>query len=745
MRSLRLTALQLRRLFSDSPLVRAAVVAVALVPLLYGALYLWAFWDPYGNLDKIPVALVNLDRPVTVDGERLDAGADLVAKLVDARTFGFDRVTSKQAADGVASGRYYLSLTIPEEFSANLASANSENPRRARLKLVAHESENMIASMVAERAFAEVRSAAAQSASKRYLDKIFVGFSDAHGGFTDAAVGAKDLASGLSEARTGATRLADGAASAADGAASLAQGLDALSDGASEADAGAETLANGTASLAEGLGAARTGAAQVAGGATKLDGGATALADSLGTISEGAKALSSSAEGLSAGAAGLDDGVVAALDSVGNARDAARQVSTGAAGLDAALESYAKSHPDAAGDSEFRTLLGISEQVKSGSAGLSDGLDEAAHDGPALAAGADRVAAGASQLAAGAGRLSGGLEQAHDGATRLASGARTLASGSAQLSGGVDGAATGATKLAAGSDALADGTRDLASGAKTAAHGGDSLSAGLGELDGGAHELATGLEPAVDGSVRLASGLTDGAGKIPSYDGSQQARNAEMMSAPVALDTVKLGEVPKYGVGFAPYFIPVALWVGALLTFFIIPPLSGRALASGTPAPITTLAGFLPAACIGIVQAVVLLSVIRFGLGLAPVHPIAYFGIGILTAVVFIAILQFLNAAFGAVGKLLSIVLMMLQLTSSAGTFPVQTSPAFFQAISPWMPMTYVVAALRQAVSGSDLSAAAHSAMLLAAFGVLALLGTTVAAQRGQVWTMGRLHPSLKL
>ncbi len=95
MRSLRLASLQLRRLFSDSLLVRAAVVAITLVPLLYGALYLWAFWDPYGNLDKIPVALVNLDRPVTVDGEQLSAGADLTVELVKAETFGYDRVSEQ--------------------------------------------------------------------------------------------------------------------------------------------------------------------------------------------------------------------------------------------------------------------------------------------------------------------------------------------------------------------------------------------------------------------------------------------------------------------------------------------------------------------------------------------------------------------------------------------------------------------------------------------------------------------------
>ena len=69
------------------------MVAILLVPLLYGALYLWAFWDPYGKLDQMPVALVNLDRAVTVDGETLHAGADLADKLVDGHDVGWHLVT----------------------------------------------------------------------------------------------------------------------------------------------------------------------------------------------------------------------------------------------------------------------------------------------------------------------------------------------------------------------------------------------------------------------------------------------------------------------------------------------------------------------------------------------------------------------------------------------------------------------------------------------------------------------------
>ena len=95
MRSPRLAGLTLKSMLTDTPILRIAVVAVICVPLLYGALYLWAFWDPYSRLDKMPVAVVNLDRPVTVDGETTHAGDDLVKELVDGGDVGWKIVSAR--------------------------------------------------------------------------------------------------------------------------------------------------------------------------------------------------------------------------------------------------------------------------------------------------------------------------------------------------------------------------------------------------------------------------------------------------------------------------------------------------------------------------------------------------------------------------------------------------------------------------------------------------------------------------
>ncbi len=745
MRSLRLAGLTLKSMLSDTPLARAALIAIVLVPLLYGALYLWAFWDPYGKLDTMPVAVVNLDRPVTVDGEQLSAGQDLVDELVDGHDVGWTVVSASEAEKGLAERRYYLSLTIPADFSEELATANSQTPHRARLVVVAQESSNMLASQIMSRVFAEVRAAASESASSKYLDKMFVGFADAHDGLTDAALGAEDLRDGLAEARDGAEQLADGESQAYAGAAQLSSGLSELSGGADKLDAGAATLAGGTATLAGGLSDAAPKAGALGTGAAQVSAGAGQLQSALGQLSGGASTVASSAAALSAGAMQLQLGLGDALGKLGQAKDGASQVAAGAAGVSTLAHALATAHPELASDPTLQQLVGTADVVKAGSSQLASGLETAVAGAPALAVGAKQVAGGASALATGAAQLAGGAKQAYAATGQLAAGTTQVATGASQLAVGVGSAASGASKLATGAATLAAGANTLADGASEAAAGSTELESGLAQLDDGAHELAAGLPEAVDGAEQLRSGLASGAADAPAYDEKVRSANAEMMSAPVELTTTRRGAVPTYGTGFTPYFIPLALWVGALLTYFILAPLPNRALASGANPVVSAMASYLPGSALGVLQAVILMAVVQFGLGLKPANTLATYAFTVLVALVFIAILQMLNGAFGAVGKLISIVLLMLQLTSAGGTFPVEMVPGFFQALNPYLPMSYVVLGLRQTVSGGDMAAAAHAALVLLGFGLSALAITVFAAWRRQMWTMERLHPSLEI
>ncbi len=744
MHSIRIARSELARIFGDSRF-RLAAVVIMLVPLLYGALYLWAFWDPYGKLDQLPVALVNEDVPATVDGEQIAAGDDLVETLADKGTLEWHVVTEQAAEKGLHDGAYYMALRIPRDFSASLATANSEDPRPGKLVLTSHEASNMIASQIGDRVFSEVRTALAESVSRSYLDNIFVGFGDLRGSLGDAATGAKDLARGLDEARDGAASLADGATSAHAGAGALAAGSRKLATGAKDLHGGATKLADGTVSLATGLGAADAGSKRLAAGSRDAASGAESLAQGTAQIDAGAAKLAASATQLAGGAKQLDGGVQAAAPQLSSAASGSQQVAGGAAATYAALQRYAATHPDATGDPDFAQAYGAAEKTAAGSASLRDGLLGATGGFTALASGAHALATGADQLAAGAGSLADATARAASGANSLAQGVGTLAAGTGELAQGVDTAATGARKLAHGATALASGAGKLDGGMSSAAKGALKLSAGLALLDSGTHELASGLEPAVSGSAELASGLTAGVREVPAYSEATQSANARMMSAPVELEKRRLDPVPNYGTGFSPYFIPLSLWIGALMTFFVVQPVPPRAIEEGHPAPVAALAGLWPAALLAIAQSVILLVVLHTALGLHPRSMPALIAFAALASVVFVAILQWLSGTFGIAGKLFAIVLLMLQLTSSAGTYPLQTLPGFFRAISPFLPMTYVVAGLRQAISGGNWAALASDARHLAVFGLIAVALMTGTAYWARSWSHDKLHHELEL
>ncbi|MFE2386795.1 YhgE/Pip family protein, partial [Streptomyces misionensis] len=250
MRSPRLAALELRR-FGRGKLPRAALVALLVLPLLYGALYLWSFWDPYGRLDRIPVALVNDDKGATADGRRITAGDDIVAGLRDSRSFDWHEVSDAEAREGVENGTYYLSLTMPADFSERVASSSGDSPQTGALQVRTNDANNYIVGQISRTVFNEVRAAASTKASRSFLDKIFISFSGIHDKTVTAAEGADKLNSGLGKAEKGSKDLADGLGDAKSGSDKLAKGLKKLNKGAGDLQSGSRQVADGTQALVD--------------------------------------------------------------------------------------------------------------------------------------------------------------------------------------------------------------------------------------------------------------------------------------------------------------------------------------------------------------------------------------------------------------------------------------------------------------------------------------------------------------
>jgi putative membrane protein len=334
-------------------------------------------------------------------------------------------------------------------------------------------------------------------------------------------------------------------------------------------------------------------------------------------------------------------------------------------------------------------------------------------------------------------------QQVTDAAPHLADDLAAARTNIDQLNAGAHTVAAGAAKLRQGSSRLAGGAKKLDGGLFRLSTGARQLDHGLAGLSDGTQQLASGLSTLENGAGQLASGLADGAQKVPGYDPDERARRSGVLGDPVELNRKSRHAAATYGVGFAPYFLGLALWVGAMITYMLLRPVTRRHLVSTAPPARVAFAGWLPAVVIGLAQAAVLFGVLRFALGLEPVHSVQTLGFMFFIAITFTAILQWLGAQLGPAGRLVALALLMLQLTSSGGTHPVQTTPGFFQAIHPWLPMTYVVDGLRHLIAGGSAGTVIKGSLVLVAFAAGAFGLTTLAAWRGRRLSPSKLHPDL--
>ncbi|GIM80317.1 YhgE/Pip domain-containing protein [Winogradskya consettensis] len=707
--SMRLAGFELRR-FLRGRLPVAALVVICVIPLLYGALYLYAFWDPYGRLNHIPAALVVEDTSATAtDGTKVQAGQDLAKELIDREVFDWHVTDEKGAEAGLADGRYQLSLRIPSNFSTNLTTGPDQDatPKAAQLIVVNDDATNYLAGVFSRTAFAEVRAAAAQSAQSGYFDKMLIGFTDLKSQTQKAADGAHKLDNGLTDAEKGADRLNGGISDAENGAGRLSTGL-------GSAAKGADDLADGLATLQAGAAQVATGTQEAAAVGRQLSDVVDGVADKAGPL------LRENAQVIEDAANRVADGADLLARNVNRLDDAADDAVTNAT----RLQRYLNGLPDdTAGVEQARAYA--NQLVKDAKRVQSTIRDS---DLNALSKRLRTVAADARKVAAEAPHLADDVATARSTVDRFASGLSQLATGAKKVSTGASAAESGAEDLRGGIFQLRSGARQLDSGLVTLKSGGEQLADGLGDLQNGASQLA--------------SGLTDGADQIPSF-GDDPSNRADLLSNPVQLDRTVRHPAATYGVGFAPYFLALALWVGAMITYMVLRPLNRRYIVSGAPSYRVSLAGLLPAVAIGLAQALLLFVVVVFGLGLSPAHPVTTLALLMATATAFAAIMQLLGAALGPAGRILALALLMLQLTSSGGTYPVQTTPGFFQAIHPLLPMTYVVEAMRHTIDGGPDGTVVTGFLALLAYGAGALALTIVMAHRKRRLTPSDLHPEL--
>lgn len=244
-------------------LLLIVLVAIIAIPAIYAGFFLNSMWDPYGNIDKLPVAVVNNDESVEYDGKILQVGDEMVDELKKNDEMQFNFVDAQTAENGLRNGTYYMVITIPEEFSRNAATLMDEKPKKMELTYETNPGTNYIASKMSETALTKIKDSVQEEVIRTYTETVFDQIGVAGDGMQEAADGAGTLQEGIVAAADGNETLTENLNKLADSTVTFQEGAKTLSDGANAYVAGTSTLADGAAAYVKGAGQLADGAGQL--------------------------------------------------------------------------------------------------------------------------------------------------------------------------------------------------------------------------------------------------------------------------------------------------------------------------------------------------------------------------------------------------------------------------------------------------------------------------------------------------
>lgn len=744
------------------------IIGVLLIPVLYAGMFLWAFWDPYDKLEDLPVAIVNEDQGASLEGKNLEVGDELVKNLKKDKQFNFIFVDKEKGYKNLKNQDYYMLIEIPEDFSKNATTILDDTPKKLELKYVPNEGYNFLSAQIGESAIEQIKAAISENIIKTYSDTVFEVMQTMADGYQSASDNAGELFDGASKVSDGNKTMKESLATLAakqiefkSGVDTLYEGIGKLSDGSQQVasgvgqlngkfgelqnastklKAGIDTLAPGSKELGSGLNTVYTKTNELVNGAKKLQSGSKDIQNGLGELNKGIPALADGAKEISTGA-----NVVS--KSASDLSNGASSVASGAKNLEKGLQQL-QSSLAALPPEVQQQLSGAVSQLVDGSKQVAAGTQQVASGSDALAAGSKDLATGSEKFASKAASAKDGVNKLYSGSKVLNEGLGGLSNGASALHDGLGALNNGAGQLAAGVGELQAGQNQFVAGMNLygtnmnkAAKGAQDLNLGLQTLSGGANQLADGSGQLADGTSKISAGaseLADGAGKV--QDGTEQfktelgdaaedssklnttEKTSDMMSKPVTVDKEAVDHVPNYGTGFAPYFLSLGLFVGALMLSILYPMVEPAVIPKNAFSWFASKFGVL--AIVGIVQALIAAAILLLGLKIEVQSVPLFILFSIVTSLVFVALIQFFVTCFGNPGRFMAIIILILQLTTSAGTFPLELIPTPLQFFNSFLPMTYTVQGFKAVISSGDFSYMWSNVAILGGFIVLFMLGT---------------------
>lgn len=662
----------LKKIFTN-PVAVIVLIGIMIIPALYAWFNIYSNWDPYSATSGIKVAVANMDEGATIEGLNVNVGDMIVDKLATNDAIGWEFMSEEDALEGTRSGAYYAAIVIPEDFSSKILSIAKLTVEKPEIEYYVNEKKNAIAPKITNTGVntvqLQINEAFVETVSS-VVSNVLISASDSIVGDEQSAIDAvledlQNVRNNLNEYRTlldvvnnssqslnsalDATRnLLPAATSALDDASQL--GTDSKNLAASAVD----TLNQMNSSIAQANSVAQTEI-------SSLD---SSLTDALGTV-------------------GSDtEKAAVAFDELGTKVQNIRSQVSNIQTILENIQSRLTVKPDALQSQIDRLSVQIEKL---------DSLSELISNSAATI------------------RKTGKLPD--ETRTEL----KTQMAAIKTAAGEITSVFNSETK-----PALETAYNDLSTGLDSLSSLMSSLSATAPTLDSALGSMSDSLGYASNALSGTQALMDSAISKIDSFiEQIQNAKDGEklkqlielvtrdpdvvssFMAEPVEVETIEMYPISNYGSGMAPFYTTLCLWVGALINVAIMKCHISDPEAFGDLTPDQAYFGrYMIFMFTGIFQALIVCIGDIWFLKIQCLYPFHFILAGVLTSIVYTLIVYTLTCSFGDVGKAIAVVLLVIQVAGSGGTFPIETLPSFYQALYPWMPFNYAINAMRECVAG---------------------------------------------
>ena len=688
-------------------------VVVLLIPIIYSFFYLKSYWDPYGKLEDMDVAIVNLDEGKDGDNK----GQELIDKLKDKKVLKINEATEQEATKGIENDKYYASITIPSNFTQTLKSAENENKQITKITYKPNQKLNYLASQIINRVVLAAQTEVQNNVSKEVVGALSNNLREVPDKMQEIVDGADQIFNGSSD-------LSDGLRKLREGSSTLEEKYKLFDDGVKSALDGSKQLKDGTNKVNKGTVALASGGEQIEKAISQMDNGTDALVE---TSNKGINQLVSGINALDDGASTVKSGVNSYVAGVDTLSAGLNEYINGVNNLDTNVEELLKglsAYGNVSTDPQVKALAQNAkaildskaiDKIKASGTGLKNGAKEITKNNTALKSGVSSLYDGTKQLK----NSTSGLKDLTDGMSTLQGALKQVRTGTKTLNNGISELKTGTNSLKSGSNDLKNGLATLSDNSTLVK---DSLK-----------QLSEGSKTAYDGSKILARGTNTFKTEIENgvEDTKKELTKLDNLDNYVAnsveLEEKDYGEVSSYGIAFTPLFLCIGLWVGALMCYVVMyydqEKRFGMLVRDGENNRIVQNIAYLG---ISVLMGLVTGFLLKVGLKLDVVNTGLYYLECTLIAVTFMSIIQCLIRNLGDIGKFLGLIILVLQLASSGGTFPIPLIDKGFQSISSLLPMTYSIKIVKDLLIKTQTNALWHNSLILIGFTVICLAITFI-------------------